>query len=517
MSTAAAAAPREERPPGAPPRRIAPPDRTRGGVTLAVIVSSQLMLVLDTTIVNVALPDIQRALRFSPTDLAWVLNAYTLAFGGLLLLGGRAGDILGRLRVFQAGVLLFAAASLAGGLGTESWMLIACRVGQGVGAACASPNALALLTANFPEGPRRTKALAAWAAANGVGGSIGLILGGMLTTWVSWRWVMFINVPIAIGVAALAPRFVRGPTRSPGRFDVTGALTATVGLAALTYGFIRASSDGWDDIWTLAAFGLAVVVLTLFVAHEARTEQPVVPLRLVAEPARARSYFLLLLLLGSMFSMFFFTTQFLQEVLGFSALRAGLAFLPLSVGLLVSAQRTSTLLPRLGAKLLMLAGAALCGGGMGWLTQLSENTSYATGILGPMLLFGLGVGMLIVPLNISVVAGVDPKGAGAASSMMVVTQQVGAALGLAVLVTVYGAASRDAARNPPAGLDPRELHHHILAGGMAGAFTVATGFVAAVFLTVLLTWRNHQGQPSTEIQPSEASPSQAPGPAAADD
>ena len=496
MSTAAAARQTDD-PPGALPGRM------RGRITLAVIVASQLMLVLDTTIVNVALPDIQRALRFSPTGLAWVLNAYTLAFGGLLLLGGRAGDILGRLRVFQAGVLLFSVASLAGGLATESWMMVACRIGQGVGAACASPNALALLTANFPEGPGRTRALAAWAAANGVGGSVGLILGGMLTTWVSWRWVMFINVPIAIGVAALAPAFVRAGRGVPGRFDLVGAVTATVGLAALVYGFIRASSDGWRDTWTLAAFGVAIVVLALFVVAETRAAQPMVPLRLVTEPARVRTYLLLLLMLGSMFSMFFFATQFLQEVLGFSALRAGFAFLPLSFGLLASAQRTSALLPRLGAKPLMLAGSALCGGGMAWMTQLSPDTSYPAGILGPMLLFGIGVGMLVVPLNLSAIAGARPQDAGAAASMMVVTQQVGASLGLAVLVTVYGAASRHAAANPPDGLAPRELGHYVLTSGMAGAFAVATGFVAVVFLTILLTWRNRRGEPAAAGMPAQ--------------
>ncbi|MCK9900252.1 MFS transporter [Frankia sp. Cpl3] len=509
MSTPAAA--RDEASAAGTPR-----DAGRSSPALAVIVACQLMLVLDTTIVNVALPDIQRALGFSPTSLAWVLNAYTLTFGGLLLLGGRVGDILGRLRVFQAGVLLFGVASLAGGLATEPWMLIICRVGQGAGAACASPNALALLTANFPEGPGRTKALAAWAAANGVGGSIGLIIGGMLTTWVSWRWVMFINVPLVIGVAALAPRFVRGPRRRPGQFDLAGALAATLGLAALVYGFIRASSDGWSNTWTLAAFGLAAVVLSLFVVQETRTGQPVVPLRLVAEPARARSYLLLLLLLGSMFSMFFFTTQFLQEVLGFSALRAGLAFLPLSVGLLVSAQRASVLLPKLGPKALMLTGAALCGGGMGWLTRISDSTGYLDGILGPLLLFGLGVGLIVVPLNVSAVAGVSPRDAGAASSMAVVTQQVGAALGLAVLVTVYGAASRDAARHPPAGGSPRELNHYLLAHGMASAFTVATGFVVAVFGIVMLTRHPRRGESPANVPPGKASPGPVPDPVPAD-
>ncbi|MBL7497405.1 MFS transporter [Frankia sp. CNm7] len=461
-------------------------------MTLIVIVACQLMLVLDATIVNVALPDIQRALDFSPTDLAWVLNAYTISFGGFLLLGGRAGDILGRRRVFQIGVLLFCLASLAGGLATESWMLVASRVGQGLGAAAASPNALALLTAAFAEGPGRTKALAAWAAANGVGGSIGLILGGMLTTWVSWRWVMFINVPIAVGIAILAPRFISGPPRNPGRFDATGAVTATVGLSTLVYGFIRASADGWGDTLALASFVISAAVLASFVVTERRASQPVVPLGLVADLSRARAYALLLLIVGSMISMFFFTTQFLQEVRDFSALRAGFAFLPLSVGILVSAQRTSRLLPRLGPKPLMLLGAALCTGGMVWLSQLSATTGYARGVLGPMLLFGLGLGMLMVPLSLAAVAGVGARESGAASSMMVATQQIGASLGLAVLVTVYGAASRDAAEHPPAGLGRAELADHALTRGMASAFTVAAAFVGLVFLVILVTWRNER-------------------------
>jgi EmrB/QacA subfamily drug resistance transporter len=471
-----------------------PPDERRSNIALIVIVACQLMLVLDATIVNVALPDIQGALDFSPTNLAWVLNAYTIAFGGLLLLGGRAGDILGRLRVFQVGVVVFFLASLAGGLATESWMLVAARVGQGIGAAAASPNALALLTATFPEGPRRMKALAAWAAANGVGGSIGLIIGGMLTTWVSWRWVMFINVPIALAVASLAPRFISSPRRNPGRFDAVGAVAATVGLSALVYGFIRASSDGWSDTLTLTSFAVAVVVLAMFVVIETRASQPVVPLSLVTDLSRARTYTLLLMMVGSMISMFFFTTQFLQEVLDFSALRAGLAFLPMSVGIMVSAQRTTKLLPRLGPKPLMLFGAALCTSGMIWLTQLSEDTGYASGVLGPMLLFGLGVGMLMVPLSLSAVGGVSPRESGAASSMMVVTQQVGSSLGLAVLVTVYGTASRHAAEHPPAGLRREDLADHVLTHGMASAFTVAAAFVGFVFLVVLFTWRNQRPQ-----------------------
>ncbi|EIV91718.1 MFS transporter [Frankia sp. QA3] len=464
-----------------------PQEARRARIALVTIVTCQLMLVLDITIVNVALPRIRETLGFSATDLAWVINAYTLAYGGLLLLGGRAGDLLGRRATLLGGIAVFTIASLLGGLSTEPWMLIAARVGQGVGAACASPNALALIAANFPPGPARTRAMGAWAAVAGVGGSIGLIAGGMLTTWLSWRWVMFINVPFGLVILLLAPRYLRTPPRREGRFDAAGALSSVVGLASLVYGFIRASSDGWGDGRTLGAFVLAVVALAVFAGVESRAAQPVVPLRLVAEASRARTYLLLLLLTGSMLSMFFFGTQVLQEVLGLSALRAGLAFLPLSLGILVSASRASKLLPKVGPKPLMLVGAALSTGAMLWLAQVSVTSSYTSVVLGPLLMFGAGLGLLFVPLSVSLVAGVPAEHSGAAASMMVTTQQVGGSLGLAVLVTVFGSAARHARGDAPAGLAPGELARYALAHGVAEAFTVGAIFVAVIFLIVLLT------------------------------
>ncbi|WP_261560210.1 MFS transporter [Frankia tisae] len=464
-----------------------PEEARRARIALVTIVTCQLMLVLDITIVNVALPRMRETLDFSATDLAWVINAYTLAYGGLLLLGGRAGDLLGRRATLLGGIALFTIASLLGGLSTEPWMLVAARVGQGVGAACASPNALALITANFPAGPTRTRAMGAWAAVAGVGGSIGLIAGGMLTTWLSWRWVMFINVPFGLAILLLAPRYLHTPPRGEGRFDAAGALSSVVGLASLVYGFIRASSDGWGDGRTLGAFVLAVVALAVFAAVEARAVQPVVPLRLVADASRARTYLLLLLLTGSMLSMFFFGTQVLQEILGLSALRAGLAFLPLSLGILVSASRASKLLPKAGPKPLMLVGAALSTGAMLWLAQVSVTSSYVSIALGPLLMFGAGLGLLFVPLSVSLVAGVPTEQSGAAASMMVTTQQVGGSLGLAVLVTVFGSASRHARGGAPAGLASGELTRYVLAHGVAEAFAVGAILVAVIFLTVLLT------------------------------
>ncbi|CUU56330.1 drug resistance transporter, EmrB/QacA subfamily [Parafrankia irregularis] len=464
-----------------------PHEARRARVALLTIVSCQLMLVLDITIVNVALPHIQQTLYFSTTNLAWVINAYTLAYGGLLLLGGRTGDILGRRNTLVGGIVLFTVASLLGGLSTEPWMLVAARVGQGVGAACASPNALALIAANFPEGPARTKAMGAWAAVSGVGGSIGLIVGGMLTTWLSWRWVMFINVPFGAAIVLLAPRVLRTPPRQQGRFDAAGALASVIGLASLVYGFLRASSDGWSDSQAQVAFGLAVVALAAFGVIESRAAQPVVPRQLVTEPHRVRSYLLMLLLTGSMLSMFFFGTQVLQEILRFSALRAGLAFLPLSLGILVSASRASKLLPRFGPKPLMLVGAALGTGGMSWLSQVSTDSSYVSIMLGPLLMFGFGLGLLFVPLSVSLVAGVPPKLSGAAASMMVTVQQVGGALGVAVLVTVFGTASRHSRADVPAGSSTADAARYVLAHGVARAFLVGAFLVAAIFLIVLAT------------------------------
>jgi EmrB/QacA subfamily drug resistance transporter len=492
------------------------PETPKARIALIIIVSCQLMLVLDATIVNVALPRIQATLGFSSTNLAWVLNAYTLAYGGLLLLGGRIGDVLGRLNVFLAGITLFTLASLLGGLSTESWMLVTCRVGQGVGAAAAAPNALALIAANFPEGHQRTRAMGAWAAVSGVGGSIGLIIGGMLTTWLSWRWVMFINVPFGAAIVLLAPAAIRSPRRNPGRVDVAGALSSVIGLAALVYAFIRASSNGWGDRQTIVSFVIAAVAMVAFGVIESRAAQPVVPLRLLTEPSRARSYLLILLLTGSMFAVFFFTTQFLQKVLAFSALRAGFAFLPMSLGILVSASMTAKLLPKIGPKPLMLLGGALTTGAMSWLTQVSLTTGYASGVLGPMLLFGFGVGTLFVPLTVSVTSRVRPEHVGAASSMMVTMQQIGASLGLAFLVTIFGTASRNALAHPPHDVAVGLLPDYAFTHGMAEACTVAAVFLGVIFLIVLVTPRVPLAAPGAAQNVAEADAEAGTGRAAAE-
>jgi EmrB/QacA subfamily drug resistance transporter len=432
------------------------------------------MVILDMTIVNVALPSIESGLHFSATSLSWVLNAYALTFGGLLLLGGRAGDILGRRRVFLTGIALFTLASLAGGLATSPGWLIAARGLQGVGGAIASPAALALVVSAFPEGSGRNRAMSLYAAIASGGASLGLVLGGVITQWESWRWAFFINLPVGIAVAACTPFFLTETPRQSGHFDLAGALTSVTGMVALVYAFIRASTAGWSDPGTLAALALAGAALAAFIVTETHAAQPVTPLRLFTDGQRTASYAARLLLVGGMFGMFFFTTQFLQVVLGFSPVRAGLAFLPMTILIFGVSRFAARLLGRFPAVALAVAGMLPVIAGMAWLSRISPTTGYVPGVLGPMILFGAGAGLAFVPLTTSALAGVRNEDAGAASSMVNVTQQMGGAVGLAVLVTVFGAASGGRLAGP----------HAQLVHGMASAFTVATLFDVCALLVM---------------------------------
>ena len=445
----------------------------RAGVALVIMLSAQLMIILDATVVNIALPHILTSLHFSRTSLSWVMNGYTLVFGGLLLLGGRAGDILGRRRVFMAGIGLFTLASLAGGLSTSAGMLLAARAVQGAGGALAAPAVLALIVSGFPEGRERTRALGIYMGVITGGSSLGLVLGGVITEWLSWRWVLFINVPIGIAVVVIAPLFVAETPGQPGRFDLAGAVTSTGGVAALVYGFVRAAATSWDDHLALGAFGAAAVLLAAFLAIEARARQPITPLRLFADISRSGSFVARLLLIAGMFGVFYFLTQFLQQVMGFSPLRAGVAFLPLTAALFVMSRTAPRLMPRLGAKPLMIAGMLPAIASLAWLSRVSPATGYWSGVFGPMMLLGIGMGLVFVPLTTASLAGVAPADSGAASSMVNVMQQVGGSLGLAVLVAVFGTASRNAGQHPLPGLTSAAQAQHVLAHGMATAFGLA--------------------------------------------
>jgi EmrB/QacA subfamily drug resistance transporter len=474
-------------------RRIRLP-RGHPGLVLSLILTSQLMVVLDATIVNVALHDIKNSLGFSSASLSWVVNAYTLTFGGLLLLGARAGDILGRRRVFLAGIALFSMASLAGGFATSPGELLAARAIQGVGGALASPSALALLMTMFPEARARTRAIGLYTAVSIGGAAVGLIAGGMLSEWASWRWVLFVNVPIGLTLLVLARAVLPETDRQPGRFDLVGALTSTLGMTSLVYGFVNAASDGWSDVRTIASFGVGVLLLAAFVRTELRAEAPITPLRLFADRNRSSAYVARLLLVAGMMGMFFFLTQFLRGVLGYSDLVTGFAFVPLTVVVFASSQLSArVLVDRLGPHRLMILGITLSTSGMLWLTQLGEHSGYAS-LIGPLLVFGTGNGLAFVPLTTTALDGVQPRDAGAASGLVNVMQQVGGALGLAVLVTVFGSASKSAAANLPPGLSRAEATRHVFVTAADKSFWTATIFLAATWLLVVFAIRPRRAE-----------------------
>ncbi|MGW7548877.1 MFS transporter [Streptomyces sp. NPDC054770] len=475
----------------------------RPGIALAVIAACQLMVVLDATIVNIALPHIQDALKFSTTDLTWVVSAYTLTFGGLLLLGARAGDILGRRRVFMTGILLFTFASLLGGLAQEPWQLLAARALQGMGGAIASPTSLALITTTFPEGPERNRAFGVFAAVSAGGGAIGLLAGGMLTDWLDWRWVLFVNVPIGLLIVALTPQYINESERHPGRFDIAGALTSTLGMASLVYGFIRASENGWRDGLTLGSFAAAVVLLLAFVFIETRAKEPITPLRMFADRNRSGTYVIMLSLAAAMFGMFFYIVLFVQNVLGYSPIRAGLAFLPVTAAIAVGAGLSQRFLPVLGPKPFMMTGSALVVVGLTWQTFIRPDSSYLGGILGPMLVFGFGMGLNFVTATVTAVSGVAQREAGAASGLLNAMQQVGGSLGLSILTTVFGSASKDEAKkqlpkfladgSPEQKAEFAKTHqlpapwgHEVLAHGISTAFIPAAAMAGLGLLTAWL-------------------------------
>jgi EmrB/QacA subfamily drug resistance transporter len=453
----------------------------RSGLVLTVILICQLMVVLDATIVNVALPKIQASLGFSTTSLSWVINAYALTFGGLLLLGARAGDLLGRRRTFMAGIALFTAASLAGGFATSATFLLIARAVQGAGAALAAPSALALLTTMFTEGRERMRAIGYYTAVSIGGSAVGLVAGGILTEWASWRWVMFVNVPIGVGLLVAARAVLPETPRNTGHFDIAGALTSTVGMASLVFGFVHAATGGWGNPVTVTAFALGVVLLGGFVLIERGARAPITPLRLFRDRNRVVSYVSRLLLVAGMFGMFFFLTQFLQDVLGYSPLLTGLGFLPLTAALFVSSQVGARLASRVPTRTQMVVGFSLSTAALLWVAQLSVHSGYVS-ILGPLVVVGIGNGLAFVPLTALALSGVEPRDAGAASGLINVTQQVGGALGLAVLVNVFGSVSRSALATSSGTADAaRAAFVH----GADVAFLVAAGFLVATLLLVL--------------------------------
>jgi EmrB/QacA subfamily drug resistance transporter len=481
----------------------------RAGLALAIIVSCQLMLVVDSSIVNVALPSIQRGLHFSATGLAWVPSLYTLVFGGLLLAGGRAGDIWGRRRMLVAGMGLFTAASLLGGFATTPGWLLATRAVQGLGGALAGPGTLALIAANFPEGQARNRALGAFSMAAGIGLTIGYILGGVLTAELSWRWVMFVNVPFGIAVAVLAPRFIGEPERHPGRIDWPGATASTLGMGALAFAFIRVGQTGWGDHQSLGAFAAAAVLTALFLARQARAEYPLMPLRLLAHRNRDAGLASMFLLAIALAGTMYFLSQLLQEALGMSPLRAGLAVLPLALTQMAAARTAARLVSRVAARPVTITGTVLITAAMAWLSRITPASGYAPGILGPMLLFGTGIGLCFMPLNMLIIAGAPREDSGAVSGLLQTMQRTGSSVGIAVLVTAFGIASRHATAHPQAGGIPAQQARSALVHGIAAGFTLGTVFCASALLIAITVIRTPRPNPDQSTA-SAATPASRP-------
>ena len=404
---------------------------------LAIIVTSYLMLVVDISIVLTGLPNIHAELGFSHAQLSWVQNAYTLTFGGFLLLGARAGDIFGRRRMFIAGLVLFTAASMGIGLAqSPTWLLLG-RAIQGVGAAILAPSTLALLSVHFAEGPSRTRAMSLYASAAGVGASLGLVLGGLVAEMISWRVGFFINFPIGIALIWGAKRYLVETPLKSGRLDVAAAVSSTLGMGALVFGIVRSAEFGWTDPVTDISMLAGLALLVYFLVHESLALQPIRPLHLFTNQERNAAYAARLLFLGGMVGFWFFTTQFLQEVMLYKPLHAGLAFLPTTIPNFVAAMWVPRLTRRFGNARLLALGLILCITGMAWMAGLTNHSAYLSDIALPMLLLGMGQGFVLAPLTVSAVQGVASEDAGAASGVVNVAHQLGNSLGLSILVVVF--------------------------------------------------------------------------------
>jgi len=408
-------------------------------VALVVLCIGMLMIVLDATVVNVALPRIDADLSFGPAALSWVLNAYTLAFGGLLLLGGRLGDVFGRLRAFQVGLAIFTVASALGGFAQTPGQLVATRALQGVGAALAAPSVLALLTTSAPDEAARNRAFALFGAVSSGGASIGLILGGLLTDVGSWRWTLFINVPLGLVVLLLVGRFVDETPRRSGRFDLVGAASATIGAGSLVWALIGAPDHGWGSVRTVGGFVLGAALFLLLARTETRHPHPMVQPHLVRNRRRVGALASMALIIGANLSMFFLVVQYIQLVLGFGPLATGIAFLPFSLGIFGMSRVTPWLIARVGPRAMLLTATSGLVVAYAWLSAAGTDGTYLGTVFGPMLIAGLATGLAFMPITATVLAGVEHEHAGSASGLLQTTQQLGSAVGVAVIVSVYAA------------------------------------------------------------------------------
>jgi EmrB/QacA subfamily drug resistance transporter len=408
------------------------------GVLLLLLCTVQFLDVLDASILNVALPSIEKDLHFTQQSLQWVVSGYVLTYGGFLLLGGRLADLLGRRRVLAAGLALFGAASVAGGSAQSAGMLVTTRLIQGMGAALMSPAALSLLTTSFAEGKERNRALGVWGAISGLGAAAGVIFGGLLTTGPGWRWVLYVNVPVVAAAITAAFLMLDNDRRRAARrtFDAVGAVLVTTGMLSLVYGIIEAPDRGWTSARTVGALATGVVLLVGFVINETQHPHPLAPLSILRVRGLAAANITQLMALAGFFAMFFFVTLYMQQVVGWSALRSGLAYLPVTVGIGLSAGVSSQLFPRTGTKPVVVVGALLGAGGMWWLSRIPSHPSYAAHLLPGIVVMALGLGGVFVGITTAANAGVPPERAGLAAGLLNTSQQLGGALGLAILSAV---------------------------------------------------------------------------------
>jgi len=459
--------------------------RARPATILAIILTSYFMILLDNSVIFTGLPSIRAGLGLSATELSWVQDAYTLVFGGLLLLGARAGDLIGRRRLFVAGLAVFTLASFLVGAAQTGWWLIAARALQGIGAAIVAPTSLSLLTANFPEGRERTRAVAWYGATAGIGASLGLVVGGACAHWISWRAGFFINLPVGVAMMVAAVRYLGETERRTGRFDSVGALSATLGVGAIVFGIVNSADAGWGSPVTVAALLAGVVLLVVLVANEWRVEQPIMPLRLFRNRERSGAYAARMLFLGAMIGFFYFTTQYMQGVLGFTPLEAGLGFFPMTVVNFVVAIAVPRLTRRFGNAMLLAAGLAVTLAGMAWLSRLGAGDPYLTSVALPMILIGAGQGLAFAPLTAAGISGVSVADAGAASGLVNTFHQLGSALGLGILIAVSANGST-------------------LTAHVATALTGSSVFMAAALVIALVTITPRFAHPPTMAVPVAA-------------
>ena len=474
-------------------------------IALVLLAMTQLLVVIDASIINVALPSIGSALDVGGDDLSWIVNSYTLTFGGFLLLGGRLADFFGRRRLFVLGVALFTLASLVGGLAVDDTMLNGARAVQGLGAALASPAALSIVATTFAEGPERNRALGIWGAVGGLGGAMGVLLGGILTEYAGWRWVLFVNVPVGMFIMWQAPKRLnesRVEEMDERTLDIAGAVTVTSGLAVLVYALVEAVDDGWGSAATAIRLAVAAALLAAFVVIELRTRKPLVPFSIFRLRTLRGANIVGLLIGMSLFSMFFLIMLYLQAVLEQSAIRTGLSYLPLAVAIIVSAGISSQLVTRLGFKPVLVTGMLCVAVALGWFSFISPDGSFVTDALGPSILAGVGLGASFVPVTIAAVTGTQPDEAGLASGLINTSQQIGGGLGLAILASVASSVTRssfeDGTQDPLVALND----------GYATAFLVGAGFAlaGAILAAVLIDSRDSAELVAAVAADPEAAP-----------